>query len=1035
MYGVGFVGTLHSSSPPRGVTSVAQAAKSAVALKPDELEKRAHEFLGRLDAQFTQALSAKVDRLAAKLLARGLVTQATDGTYLPGLPAQVSPRYARARNMPAKAWRRAEFGIRRGLNRPRTTGSKAFKSGGDARTLVSTVTGSSATVWAGSSLFRTAFNGATASSGSGFEPPAGGLEVLGIAGGVAAGCSLLDGLDMFNTFLDTVDEQDRWKVEVVVFHRHFNAYFANRRTGTPSSPEVIHGFLRCKAALSRCALFDKPTRQALRRCCAAAVRDAGASSLTALLSTAGMGMKIQSGADLVSLGLGTAGMALAAAGVPFSLACAGIDIAVGLGEISFRKKEYRSCKARCLQLQRQIDELKETVPGFDGADRKALLDMLTGALKRQRRLRKQARYEMRFGAARVTKGVTNAAVSAPLATAAIVTGAVATAAVAWPIGVAATAVSGVVLTGYLGTYSVKAATREELRSRSRSELYDATLLAATTSAADRMRLVAAQRKCSVAGTRGYWTGGRDGFAGSYTHDVTSEAQVVAALDEFAALVARRPARGPHPDAEVETHIKALLATDDIDEDLFNDIERMIRAGSDDLRAQGAHPRDIEWQELMTRRERYAGAFGLPPAAPRLPMGALLPSFHAACWIARLSGSDDLDAKKFVGRLNRHLRGEQVDLHAMNEWLDRHGHLATSSPLTTAQMQAAAGHLFRSVPPALFMDQTKALLKAIGKEAGRRKAFGWQDDSPVLRDLTAFSEFAQTQWIPGDRVLRACTHPVRGAAAGARWCTVDELWTAGRHLASGGSTLPPWNSQEERRALKAILRKEWARRFGAEGRGARRRTAAALAEYCARRTKFAGRTWSSDSKGGFYCDLGGREVAVVPAATLAQWVTQGDWDRPLSIEIRSLAPASAMRWLSREPGADVDERFIGEAGVAATLENLKTAFVAGPRNSGKRVHECLISQDGIALPLQFAQLKDMMGATRRVALAEPFAPASTRRWGLVENTTPQDGAEQWQFTVVAGSEPVIHPSLDAAVRDYCRMSGLDAVRAVFIADPA
>ncbi|KQU80795.1 hypothetical protein ASE08_08770 [Rhizobacter sp. Root16D2] len=1018
-----------------------QGSKSSSVLDPGALKARAEEAIVALETLAGAAISAKVDRLAEKLLGKGLVTRAPDDeSYLPGWSVPRSIRYAEARNAPARGWRRAEFGIRRALNRPRVRGSKAFKSGGDARTLVSTVTGSSAAVWANSLLFRTGLNVATSSAGPGFEAPAGGLEALGIAGGVAAGCSLLDGLDMFNTFLDMVDEQDRWKVEVVVFHRHFKQYLDDRKTGSQSSPEVVHGFRRCQAALSRCALFDKPTRQAWRRCCAAALRDTGLSSVTALLGVAGMGMKIHAGADLASLGLGTAGMALGAAALPFSIACAGIDIGVGLGEIGFRKKEYRSCRAKCLQIQRQIDRLTTPAAGHERtADQGQLVDVLKGALKRQRRLMKQARYEKRFGIARVAKGVANAAVTAPLATAAVVAGAVAAAAVAWPIGLVAGLVGGVVTGGYLASYVTKAATRQEMRGRSRSEQYDATILAATTSAEDRTRLFAEQATLSVAGTEGYWTGGRDAFAGRYIHTVTPETQVVAALDEFAGLLARRPTNG-HPDAEVETQIQDFLAIADIDATLLNDIERMIRSRSDELRAQGEHPRDIEWHELTARREQYAAAFGLPATAPKLPIGALLPSFHAACWIARLGESVDPEAGKFASLLDRHLMGEQVDLHAMNEWLERNGHLATSSALTKQQMQSAAERLFRSVPPALFMDHMNALTSAITKETANGEAFRWQDDSPVLRDLTAFREFARDQWIPGHQALsRIVAHPAVGAggvAKGVRACTTEELSAALQHLASGCSMPPCADPPIDRDALSEELRGEWARRFAVDTPRRRRRTAAALARHCATHGKFRGNAWTSDGRGGFSCDLGGCKSGVIRASALAKWVRRGDWNDPLPVEIRSLAPALALRWLTNETGSGVDERFLGEAGVAPTLKALRMSFEMSAYHPGMRLHDRVVSRDGIAPhhegaagPSQFRSLEEAMGPARRAALGDLFS-RSTRPWTLLERTL--DGAQQWQ-SEVAGKQ-VVYPSFEAAVQACCDQQGVEAVRVVFLTNP-
>jgi hypothetical protein len=1013
------------------------AEEPPIPLTPQEPKVHAQETVIALQALADGAVSAKVERLAEKLLAKGLVVEAPDGTYLPGMLTPRPGRYASARKVPAKAWRRAEFAIRGRLDWPRNHGGKAFRSGGDARTLASTVTGSAALVWWQSALFRTGANAATSPAGPGFELPAGGLEVLGLGGAMAAGCCLVDGLDMFNMFLDMVDEQDRWKVEVVVFHRHFTEYLANRAAGTPSSPEVVLGFRRCQEALSRCALFDKATRQALKRSCAAMVRDSGFSSLTALMGVAGMGMKIQSGADLASLGLGTASTALGAAALPLSLACAGIDIGVGLGEIGFRKKEYRKCKARCLQIQRQIDDLASAAaPAAHTADREGLGHVLKGALKRQRRLMKQARYEKRFGMARVAKGAANAAVTAPLATAAMIAATVAAAAVAWPIGLVAGLVGGIVTGGYLASFVAKAATREAMRGRSRREQYDATILAATTSAADRTRFLAEQGRLSVAGTEGYWTGGRDGFAGRYVHVVTPETQVVAALDEFAGLLARRPATG-HPDAEVETRIHAFLAIANIDADLLDDIERMIRTRSDELRGQGVHPRDIEWRELTARREQYADAFGLPATPPKLPIGALLPSFHAACWIARLGESKEPDARKFASLLDRHLMGEQVDLHAMNEWLERNGHLATPSALTGVQMQAVAERLFRSVPPTLFMDHMNALTSAIAEETRHGDAFAWRDDSPVLRDLNAFREFAQDRWIPGHQALsRVVAHSAAGAGSAAkvaRACATEELSAALQLLASGCSMPQHAEPPVDRDELSAALHGEWARRFAVDTPRRRRHTAAALARHCATHGKFRGTRWTSDGRGGFSCDLGGRKRGVLRADALATWVTRGDWNDPLPVEMRSVAPASALRWLVNEGGSGVDERFIGEAGVAPTLKALRMSLEMSEHNRGLRLHDRVISRDGVAPhhggvagPSQYRSLDVAMGKGRRLALGD-VSSRSTRPWALLERTL--EAAPRWQLEV-AGKK-TIHLTLEAAVQACCDQQGVEAVRAVFL----
>lgn len=949
------------------------AADSTSAQASDDPAKRAKEAVTQLEALVADKIASKVGDLAEELLSSGLVTQDENGHYLPAAPPSCAPRYARARNVPAQARRRAEFAIRRGLNRPRTEGHKAFRRGGDAGTLVSTVTGTSALLWADCALFRTGLNAATSSTGPGFAPPAGGLQALGIAGGVAAGCSLIDGLDMFNAFLDAVDEQDRRKVEVVVFYRHFQEYLANRASGQPSSPEVVHGFRCCQAALSRCKLFDKAARQAWRRCCAAALRDTGLSTVTALLGVAGMGMKIASGANLASLGLGTAGLALGAVALPLSLACAGIDGVVGRQEISFRKKEYRRCKAHCGHLQRQIDSLAGTDAALRSADHDLLIQVLKGAQKRQRRLMKQARHEMRCGRTRLAKAVVNAAVCTPLATGAIVTGAVATAAVAWPVGVAATVVGGAVGAAYLGSYVGKAATREEMRARLRREQYDATLLAATTSAADRARLREEMKKdgkerpLSVAATQGYWIGGRDGFAGRSIHTVSPDTQVVAALDEFAGLLARRPAAG-YPDPVLESHIQAVVALADIDGVLFNDIEGMIRADSEKLRQQAVHPRDIEWRELIARREQYAAVFGLPAEPPKLAPGALLPSFHAACWIVRLGKSRNPEAGRFVKLLEGHLKGEQIDLHAMNEWLDRNGHLARSSALTTDEMWAAAARLFRSVPPALFIDQTKSLLKAVARETGDRKGFAWQQGSAVHRDLKAFCRFAETRWVPAHQT----TQRIRAGSAGD--------------------------------------------------------TAVALTELCRLHGKFPGKTWSGDSKGNFHCDLDGQQVALIRADALKAWVERDDDTRLPAIEERSRAPASAMLWLTNGPGAGVDERFIQEAGVAATLQEIELSF-SNSQRPGKGLLHARRFPPGAA-PDSFRRLEENAKSTRRVALTGSSTQSSSP-WALLER---QDGPGLQGWLLQAKGSSVTYPSLEAAVQAFCTEHRQKAARAVFLVNP-
>lgn len=1018
--------------PPRGAAPLPGKAGDPADLTPDELQARAQAAVAEMETLATGAIADTVGKLTGKLLAKGVVKKAGEGVYIPGTPVDRLPGYAGARDVPARLRRRAEFAIRRQLDRPRIRGAKPFRGEHDRTTMSAAVWAGTAVLWTDSVLFRAGLNAATSSAGPGFELPAGGLQGLGIAAGVAAGCSLLDGLDMFNAFLDTLKAQDRWKVEVVVFHRHFTQYLADRAAGSPSGPEVVHGFLRCRRALSRCALFNKAARQALRRCHAGTVRDTGLSSAGTLGSIANTGMKIYAGSHVASQALGMAGTGLGAASLPIGLACAVIDAWVGRGEVSSRKKEYRRHKACCRQIQRQIDQLTEAT-GAGHEDRAALFRMLQGARKQHRRLMKHARYNMMFGRVRMAKAAANSTLATPLGIAALVAGALG-AAVAWPLGITGLTVGTTIGLGYLGAHLARSAAQHALQGRTRREQYDATTLATTTRADDRTHLLEEEDALTVAGTEGYWIGGPDGFAGRSVREVRPETHAAAALDEFAGLLARRAAGAVPWDAAVEAHILALLALVDIDERLFDDIESMIRARSDAMRARGAHPRDIEWHELMARREQYAAAFGLPADPPRMPPGALLPSFHAACWMVRLRDSPDEHAGTFARLLDRHLRGDQVDLHAMNEWLGRTGHLAASSPLTQAQMQAAADRLFLSVPPALFIEQTQVLLKAIAEETGDRKGFQWQDESPVLRDLTAFCGFAQAQWLPAHRLLsRVQAHPV-DADRSLRACTTDELAQARRHLASGGALPSPWTLAEDRQALQAMLDKEWMRRFASASRGGRHRTCRALAEHCAIHRQFAGRPWASDATGNFHCDLGGRNVAVVRAAKLATWVTRGDWNHPLPIETRSRAPAAGMLWLTGGPGAGVDERFIRAAGPAPTLQELEASFERSAPHGSTKLRDRLITLDPAAGAGRSGcgGLREEMGQTRRLALAVPHG-SSTRPWALLERTV-RDGGEGWRLEM--GGKSLACATLEEAVQACGVAFGQqDTVRAIFFTKAA
>src|SRR3954468_22141788 len=187
MWGGSIRSKLRDSRPSSRKT----ADEPSIPLAPDELKARAQNTLDALQVLANEKVSAKVERIAAKLLAKGLVAQAPDGTWLPGVSTPRRGRYASARQVPSKARRRAEFAIRSRLDWPRDRGSKAFRSGGDGRTLVSSVTGAARLVWMQSALFGTGANAATLPTGPGFELPAGGLEVLGLGGAMAAGCCLV----------------------------------------------------------------------------------------------------------------------------------------------------------------------------------------------------------------------------------------------------------------------------------------------------------------------------------------------------------------------------------------------------------------------------------------------------------------------------------------------------------------------------------------------------------------------------------------------------------------------------------------------------------------------------------------------------------------------------------------------------------------------------------------------------------------------------------------------------------------------------
>ena len=1024
-----------------GSTPAAGKAGHAVHLTPEQRQVRAAAHLVELERIVTTAVDGKVDRLTAKLLKKGVLVVAYDaiGRRIYGLRDARASAYQRLRDWEGKLCRSAEFDLRSRLKRPRMTGAKPFRSGCDKVTLTTNVNSTWPVGWATAGAIRGGINLGTSSGSS-----AAGLAASGVAGSVVGICCLLDGVDMLNACLDQLAEQDRMSAEIVLFHQDYLAYMSNRKAGRESPPDVTRGFRRFEAAMGRSAVFDKSARGALRRCLAGALRDTGLGSAGALAGAANMALKIHSATHVVSTAFDACGMGLNLLGTLLSWPCIAIDGWVASGEYKSRKQEYRNCKAKCQQIQDLIDRL---APGAAGStDRDIFLDILKAAQKRHRRLMKQARYEMKFATVRGVKAAANGLLSAPLSTAATVT-----AIVAATVGTAAAVSAAPVLagfagfvgvsvsTGYLASYVVKARTREEMRRTARVKQYDASILVATTPATGRTDSLIARREVNVAGTQGYWTGGRDGFAAGYVHEIKIATHPQAALVAFSDLLARRPPGG-HSDVDLEAGIQEFLAISNIDKALFRDIELMVGAQSKQTRAQGMHSRDVEWGELLDRQVQYAPVFGLKPEAPRLPPGALLPSFQAACWSARLSGHANAKARKFGMLLEQHLNdGDQIDLRGVNDWLQQKDHYGISSALKTEEMWSTAERLFHSVPPTLFINQTKALLSQIDVDVGDRKAFGWQDDSPMLRDLRAFCEFTQAQWIPAYQVLsRVCGDSDVGAAKVVRTCTAEELSAARRHLASGGSMPPPRTSMEDRRALKALLYEEWTRRFAADSPGARRRTAAVLAEHCAMHGKFAGRAWSSDSMGGFHCDLGGRKVAVIRAAEWAKWVTRGDWTHPLPIEMRSRTPASAVRWLINEPGAGVDERFLKEAGHAPSLLDIHASFDLSEHNRGKSLRSRLISRDGIASrhgddaePSQFTWLEKTIGEACRVALGEA-SERSTRPWALLEKTV-LDGAPRWELK--SGDKKQVYPTLEAAVQACCDARGVDAVRAVFLTNPA
>lgn len=1003
---------------------------------PEELQRRAQQALKELEDLATQAIAAEVERLARKLVARGLVTESGRGVYLPA--PSVPTRYDAVRAKPAELRRQTGFASRSVLNRPRKTGSKAFRAGGDARTLVAPVTGGAAGLWSGNLLFRGALNGATTPTGSGCPAPAGALEALGVTGAVVTGCTLLDSLDQFNTFLDTVREQDRSKVEIVVFYRHFREYLHHREPGKPPAPgpEVVYGFRRCQAALSRCTLFDKEARQAWKRCCAATVRDTGLSSIGALLGAAGMGLKVHSGADLAACGLSAAGTALAGAGVVLTLACAGIDISVGLGELSFRKQEYRRCKASCRQIRQLIEQLRKGCPVDVAGDRGILIDVLEAALKQQRRLMQQARYEKGFARVRIGRGVCNAVGSTPLATAAVVTGAVGTAALAWPLAVTAAAFSTLVGAVYLGTYCVKAGTREELRSKARRGQYDATTLAGTTPAGDRSKTFADTGRVSVAGTQGYWTGGRDGFAGGYVRKIELRRHAHVSLDQFADLLSRRPTDG-HLDPVIEAAIQAFLALSSIDAALLADIEAMVRANACEMRRRGASERDIEWAELVARRAEYATAFGLASMPPKLPPGALLPSFQAACWIARLHKRADPQARKFAVLLDRHLKGEQIDLHGMNEWLQQNGYFRDARALTNEEMWAAADRLFRSVPPTLFMDHMQALLASVAAETRDRDAFQWQEGSLVRDDLDAFCRFADRHWNGGRQAILAVHgvlgKPVEGNAVrihrhfltSRKVCTDEDLWLAIQYLASGCALPDQVAPQTDREELERVLREEWTRRFG----GAGDRPPAAFLRHPSIRRRFPRQTWHRAANGDFHCDPGHGTLAVVRADALRRWVARCDWGQPVPVERRSGAPAAALRWLVDEPGSGVDAAFIRSAGAAASLRELSQGFERSHGLEGTVLHDRLISRDNIAEGTPWLEQK--LGSGCRVVLTDvPMSAGSP--WLLLERTRSSGASPPWRCAQDPGES---HATLASALQAFCTEHGKETVRVVLLAKGA
>ncbi|WP_457329226.1 hypothetical protein [Rhizobacter sp. P5_C2] len=983
----------------------------AAAFDPQECARLQLDLNALIDAK----IQRQVERLAGKLVAKGLVREigldpSSGRTIHEPVFATAKPSlYQRARELPGAVTNKVGNRGRRALGQPRETGSKAFGEP-DKISLTGPAVAGSTGGWAAGSFGRGVCQGLTTRNAPDCQLPAGSLEGLATVSGVVAGCTLLDSLDSFNTYLDTLSRQDRWKVEVVVFYRHYLTYIENHKQGKPSPPHVTYGFRRCQQGLSNCALFDKEARQALRRCRDAALRDSAATPVNALLSLANMGMKVHAGANLAAVGLSGAGMALGVAGLPLTAVCAGLDIKVGLSELRTRKKEYAAHSSKCELLCALIAAVEEKT----GEDGKIFSDILKGSHGRFVKLKHQARREKFFARMRIAKGIGNAALTTPLTAVAVLLASL----VVWYVSVIAAAFGAFISAAYLISYLAKAWTRERLRSGLRSDAVVANGAAARCNRRDRATTLA-QGKGKGNEEKGLWsvvpqgqyTGGLRVFAGMCSRKVDPARNACAALDEFCELLARRSLTPPAArDPEMESAIKLHLAiTAGIDERLFDDIERMITSDEAERHRAGCSERDNEWLTLLARRGEYHAAFALsaPPPAKLAP-GALLSSYEAACWITRLSGSSDTRTCQFVELLKRNLKGEQVPLESINRYLHTEKHLEHVEPLTTEQMWAAADLLFKSVPPQLFLQQMEGLQKGVA-HARKIDAFEARRGSPALLDLEPFCKFVSTRWSEASIGIGE----VVADKTAVKQFSDSKLSAVLRHLESG-QLLPDeltrrsaaWNE------VRATLRNEWRLRF----RGA---MPPGLSRHRSIPAGFDG-AWQRTAAGDYHHPgrQGDDRVAVIPREKYRKWVETGDWTQPLPVELRHRDHAiNQLSWLDMERAQRMSD-----------LPVLPSLAEISERDDASR--DLLVEGDARpASPYVHGQLR----STKRVLLTDLQKSLPESAWGRLERV----GSGRWvlsQMVLENGTTIAEYDSVEAAVQAYCHQHRLDRARLVFFVDP-